>query len=83
VRARCANRELSIRNSTIESKLVSLDATDTRLQCMEASLQSIEQSLQMIREVASWQRKMLRPIRWFWVKALPVRQWIAHLRRRR
>jgi hypothetical protein len=50
---------------------------------METSLQSIETSLHAILEVASWQRKMLRPIRWVWVKALPVRRRIAHLRRRR
>jgi glycosyltransferase involved in cell wall biosynthesis len=83
VRARCANLELSIKNSAIASKLIDVEATACRLQSMETSLQSIETSLHAILEVASWQRKMLRPIRWVWVKALPVRRRIAHLRRRR
>jgi glycosyltransferase involved in cell wall biosynthesis len=76
---------------------ITLDKQDARFQSIELSsrrigndllegqdcrLRSIEQSLQMILEVASWQRKMLRPVHWCWVRALSIRRLIARARRR-
>jgi O-antigen biosynthesis protein len=82
MRARCAKLDLGIKNSAMAAKLVHLEATASKLESLEKSVRSIEKSLHMILEVASWQRKMLRPIRWLWFKALPVRRQIAHLRGR-
>jgi len=76
------NTKLSFENSSLGAKVIDLEASSPTLQSMGKSLEFIERSLQMILEVASWQHKMLRPIRWVWVKVLPVRKQIAHLRRR-
>jgi glycosyltransferase involved in cell wall biosynthesis len=76
------NAELRLENSSLAAKIIGLEASSPTLQSMGKSLELIEKSLQMILEVASWQRKMLRPIRWVWVKALPIRKQVAHLRRR-
>ncbi|MFC7399556.1 hypothetical protein ACFQU1_20295 [Chelatococcus sp. GCM10030263] len=35
-----------------------------------------------LRLVASWHRKILRPVHWLWIKLFPVRRMIARLRRR-
>jgi glycosyltransferase involved in cell wall biosynthesis len=88
VRARCANLELGIENSLITARVAALEAAalqprDAALQSMVKSLDSMDKSLQTILEVASWQRKMLRPIRWVWVEALPLRRQIARIRQRR
>jgi glycosyltransferase involved in cell wall biosynthesis len=45
-------------------------------------LGNVDSSLQEIRMVASWQRKMLRPVRWVWLLLLPLRRAIARLRGR-
>jgi glycosyltransferase involved in cell wall biosynthesis len=76
------NADLTFGNSSLAAKVIDLQTSSPMLQSMGRSLECIEKSLQMILEVASWQRKMLRPMRWVWVKALPVRKQIAHLRRR-
>jgi len=42
----------------------------------------LEEQIRDIRTVASWTHKMLRPVRWFWVRAYPVRRLIAKWRGR-
>jgi glycosyltransferase involved in cell wall biosynthesis len=82
VRARCANLELSIKNCRTDTRIAMLEVQLDASRSMIKSLESMERSLQSLLEVASWQRKMLRPIHWIWVKALPIRQQIARRRRR-
>lgn len=67
---RLGNIEGPIRN--IECQLRDIDA---RLGNMEGSLREIQM-------VASWQRKMLRPVHWVWLRLLPLRRAIARLRAR-
>jgi hypothetical protein len=80
VLARFANLELRVRNAELEARVVAQEAS---LRSIETALNAMTGSLRTIQEVASWQRKMLRPLRWVWVRALPVRAGIAQLRGRR
>ena len=53
-----------------------------QLRNIEACLGNMDVSLQEVRLVASWQRKMLRPVHWVWLHLLPLRRAIARLRNR-
>jgi glycosyltransferase involved in cell wall biosynthesis len=53
-----------------------------QLRNIQACLGHMESSLQEIRVVALWQRKMLRPVHWVWLRLLPLRRAIARLRGR-
>jgi hypothetical protein len=82
VRARCDKLELRIKNAASDIRISDFESISSTLLSMEKSLESMDRSLQTILEVAAWQRKMLRPIRWVWIRALPLRKQIARIRRR-
>jgi glycosyltransferase involved in cell wall biosynthesis len=69
-----------------EHRLGNIEGPIRNIECqlrdIEARLGNMEGSLQEIRMVASWQRKMLRPVHWVWLRLLPLRRAIARLRAR-
>lgn len=92
LRARCETLELMAENAALKKQhidgLACIEGSlrnfiDLAARGQDARLEAIETSLRTIQEVASWQRKMLRPVRWAWVKALPIRRLVALARGRR
>lgn len=53
--------------------------SDTHL---DRRLGEIEDMLREMRMVASWHRKLLRPVHWIWVKLMPMRRMVARARGR-
>jgi hypothetical protein len=87
----CAKLGLTIENVAMKKQEFGLDPIeknryelilDSALDNQDSKLKSIEMSLQTLLEVASRQRKMLRPVHWGWIKAMPIRRLIARMRGR-
>lgn len=76
---RACEARIAILEKRLETALLALerraaDQDDTAL--------VMRRALEEIREVAAWQRTMLRPVRWAWTRALPLRRAIARARGR-
>lgn len=78
-----SRRCLEERIGALEQRLhAALSAFDQRLAAEANAAHALQQAIGEIRLVAAWQRKMLRPVHWAWVRALPLRRAIARARGR-
>lgn len=71
------------RTARLDQRLeATLAALERRPAGEGSAAHAMQQAIEEIRVVAAWQRKMLRPVRWVWLRALPLRRAIARARGR-
>ncbi len=76
-------RLLEERIAMLEHRLeAALSGLERRVAMEGSALLAMQQALEEVRLVAGWQRKLLRPVRWAWARALPLRRAIARARGR-
>ena len=78
-----SRRHMEERTARLDQRLeATLAALERRPAGEGSAAHAMQQAIEEIRVVAAWQRKMLRPVRWVWLRALPLRRAIARARGR-
>lgn len=68
--------------TAVATSPVSLDIVIEKMDIVIEKIDRLEAQFQEVRMIASWHRKLLRPVHWIWIRAFPARQAIARLRGR-